>query len=88
MFSEKDYDYGDGLLHRWGICLVRQSTGSVLNMGLPRVLNEMLNLVTFNDLPTEDVFEAIAKWANVDFPSWEPAGLMPQYQNDGSNTNG
>jgi len=76
MFDEEKF----GGLHRWGICLFRSKTDSTLALGLPYELNEALNLVTFNDLPTEPVFESINKWAIDEFPSWEVVGLASQYE--------
>ena len=70
-------DFAEDFL--WGIVLVRRNTQSSIAVALPKSLNSELNYVTMADLPTEETFEAIAQWAEMEFEGWESVTLLPRF---------
>jgi hypothetical protein len=77
-----NFDTIDSSGCEWVISLVRPSTNSELSVYAPKDFGMIMQLVSID--PSSEVttkaFDAIAQWAENNFPQWEIKNIVPDYK--------
>ena len=78
--NDKDYSFDE--VSSWMICLMRLSTNSKLSVYAPYDMATLLDLVSMepSGKATAKAFDAIALWAENNFPQWEIKNIVPDYK--------